>query len=169
LINIAPPPRYSTISDNSRMSTSSRGAESPPSANSVLSDSLLMQSGDTLPGDEYDPGTPGTDPGTPGDDPGTPSEDPGSPGDVPGSPGEDPGSPGEDPGSPGEDPGHIITPISQSEIDELVKLPVSESEWQARCIELESALQKFRDQAHNIRKLLRDKVSNNSYFLKMSN
>ena len=32
------------------------------------------------------------------------------------------------------------------------------ADWQARCIELELALQKFRDQAHNIRKLLRDKV-----------
>ena len=39
------------------------------------------------------------------------------------------------------------------------ELPETESEWQARCIELELALQKFRDQAHNIRKLLRDKVS----------
>ena len=36
--------------------------------------------------------------------------------------------------------------------------PTSEAEWQARCVELELALQKFRDQAHNIRKLLRDKV-----------
>merc|ERR1719266_3218087 len=39
------------------------------------------------------------------------------------------------------------------------ELPETESEWQARCIELELALQKFRDQAHNIRKLLRDKLS----------
>ena len=38
------------------------------------------------------------------------------------------------------------------------KVPETEAEWQARCLELELALQKFRDQAHNIRKLLRDKV-----------
>ena len=41
-------PRYSTLSD-SRMSTSSQGADSTPSANSVLSDSLLVQSADSLP------------------------------------------------------------------------------------------------------------------------
>ena len=44
LINIAPPPRYSTISD-SHMSTSSQGAESTPSANSVLSESSLVDMG----------------------------------------------------------------------------------------------------------------------------
>ena len=32
--------------------------------------------------------------------------------------------------------------------------------WQARCIELELSLQKFRDQAQNIRELLREKVRN---------
>ena len=37
-------------------------------------------------------------------------------------------------------------------------LPKTESEWQARCMELEMALQRFRDQAQNIRELLREKV-----------
>ena len=37
--------------------------------------------------------------------------------------------------------------------------PKNESEWQARCVELELALQRFRDQAQNIRELLREKVS----------
>ena len=37
--------------------------------------------------------------------------------------------------------------------------PKTESEWQARCVELELALQRFRDQAQNIRELLREKVS----------
>ena len=90
LINIAPPPRYSTISD-SHMSTSSQGAESTPSANSLLSES-----------------------------------------------------------------GELEVPATGS--SECKETPTSEAEWQARCVELELALQKFRDQAHNIRKLLRDKV-----------
>ena len=34
----------------------------------------------------------------------------------------------------------------------------SEAMWQGRCIELEESLQKFRDQAQNIRELLREKV-----------
>ena len=34
--------------------------------------------------------------------------------------------------------------------------------WQTRCVELEFALQKFRDQAQTIRELLREKVSNHS-------
>jgi hypothetical protein len=36
--------------------------------------------------------------------------------------------------------------------------PANESVWQARCIELEDSLQKFREQASNIRELLREKV-----------
>lgn len=113
LINMAPPPRYSTISD-SHMSTSSQGAESTPSANSVLSESsLVLQSGDILP------------------------------------------------------EAVELEASSGKTIEEQKKTmqpsPTSEAEWQARCIELEMALQKFRDQAHNIRKLLRDKVSKNLY------
>ena len=100
LINMAPPPRYSTISD-SHMSTSSQGAESTPSANSVLSESsLVLQTGD-------------------------------------------------------------ISALEKDAKKEDESRPTSEAEWQARCIELELALQKFRDQAHNIRKLLRDKVREN--------
>ena len=95
LINIAPPPRYSTISD-SHMSTSSQGAESTPSANSLLSES-----------------------------------------------------------------GELEVPATGS--SECKETPTSEAEWQARCVELELALQKFRDQAHNIRKLLRDKVRSIQY------
>ena len=34
----------------------------------------------------------------------------------------------------------------------------SETLWQGRCMELEESLQKFRDQAQNIRELLREKV-----------
>ena len=98
------PPRYSTLSD-SRMSTSSQGADSTPSANSVLSDSILLQSADSLP--------------------------------------------------------EATTTAASGGLqkkNETMMRPTSEAEWQARCIELELALQKFRDQAHNIRKLLRDKV-----------
>ena len=117
LINIAPPPRYSTISD-SHMSTSSQGAESTPSANSVLSESsLVLQSGDILPEAGYCEVVEATASGKSG--------------------------------SIGE---------QKTKSSEMME-PASESEWQARCIELELALQKFRDQAHNIRKLLRDKVS----------
>ena len=47
-------------------------------------------------------------------------------------------------------------------IAECKDTPATQEEWQARCVELELALQKFRDQAHNIRKLLRDKVSHES-------
>ena len=42
--------------------------------------------------------------------------------------------------------------------------PKNESEWQARCVELEMALQRFRDQAQNIRELLREKVGHFKYF-----
>ena len=87
------------------MSTSSQGADSTPSANSVLSDSILLQSADSLP--------------------------------------------------------EATTTAASGGLqkkNETMMRPTSEAEWQARCIELELALQKFRDQAHNIRKLLRDKV-----------
>ena len=126
LINAAPPPRYSNISENSRMSMSSQGADSTPSAHSLLSDSLLlMQSGDTLPGeDEAD----------------TPSSEGGH---------DDAGLEGPDGAQEEVSGGVLVKPE---------KAPVTEAEWQARCVELEMSLQKFRDQAHNIRKLLRDKV-----------
>ena len=107
-MNIAPPPRYSTISD-SHMSTSSQGAgDSTPSANSVLSDSsvILLQSEAAVAA------------------------------------------------------AASTTKTASSSKKIAGETPTSEAEWQARCIELELALQKFRDQAHNIRKLLRDKVSN---------
>ncbi len=35
----------------------------------------------------------------------------------------------------------------------------TEDAWQSRCLELEWSLQKFRDQAQNIREMLREKVS----------
>ena len=38
------------------------------------------------------------------------------------------------------------------------QLTRSEEAWQARCLELEWSLQKFRDQAQNIREMLREKV-----------
>ena len=96
------------------MSTSSQGADSTPSANSVLSDSILLQSADSLPEANTSP-TSAT----------------------------------------------VAQPSSGLKKNETMIMlrPTSEAEWQARCIELELALQKFRDQAHNIRKLLRDKVS----------
>ena len=104
------------------MSTSSQGAESTPSANSVLSESsLVLQSGDILPEAGYcEVDTVDA----------TTAMASGKSGCI------------------GE----------QKAKSEMIQ-PASESEWQARCIELELALQKFRDQAHNIRKLLRDKVS----------
>ena len=37
-------------------------------------------------------------------------------------------------------------------------LSAPEALWQGRCVELEESLQKFRDQAQNIRELLREKV-----------
>lgn len=40
--------------------------------------------------------------------------------------------------------------------------PAGEGAWQARCVELEWSLQKFRDQAQNIREMLREKVGPNS-------
>ncbi|XP_059087273.1 uncharacterized protein CG43867-like isoform X9 [Tigriopus californicus] len=40
-----------------------------------------------------------------------------------------------------------------------VHLPISDSGWQERCEELESSLQKFRDQAQSIRELLKEKLS----------
>ena len=88
------------------MSTSSQGADSTPSANSVLSDSILLQSADSLP----------------------------------------------------EATTTLAASSGLQKKNETMMRPTSEAEWQARCIELELALQKFRDQAHNIRKLLRDKV-----------
>ena len=96
------------------MSTSSQGADSTPSANSVLSDSILLQSADSLPEANTSSPTSAT-----------------------------------------------VAPSSGLKKNETMIMlrPTSEAEWQARCIELELALQKFRDQAHNIRKLLRDKVS----------
>ena len=129
LINMAPPPRYSTISD-SHMSTSSQGAESTPSANSVLSESsLVLQTSDILPEGE--------------DISGKSSSIEGIESAV------------------SEKPASSVLMVSMSG-DKADGLPASEAEWQARCIELELALQKFRDQAHNIRKLLRDKVSTNT-------
>ena len=97
------------------MSTSSQGADSTPSANSVLSDSILLQSADSLPEANTSSPTSAT----------------------------------------------AAQPSSGLKKNETMIMlrPTSEAEWQARCIELELALQKFRDQAHNIRKLLRDKVS----------
>ena len=117
LINVAPPPRYSTISD-SHMSTSSQGADSTPSANSVLSESslLLQSSGDTLP-------------------------------EVPPS----------EVSAEAVEAEAGVEASGQEDIEKKSETP-EEADWQARCIELELALQKFRDQAHNIRKLLRDKV-----------
>ena len=98
------------------MSTSSQGADSTPSANSVLSDSILLQSADSLPEANASSPTSAT-----------------------------------------------VAPQPSSGLKKnetmIMLRPTSEAEWQARCIELELALQKFRDQAHNIRKLLRDKVS----------
>ena len=120
-------PRYSTLSD-SRMSTSSQGADTTPSANSVLSDSLLVQSADSLP----ETTTAAT--GLPLGSSGSQDEDDG-------------------------DGGGLNGLSSPQKKNEAMMRPNSEAEWQARCIELELALQKFRDQAHNIRKLLRDKVS----------
>ena len=121
-------PRYSTLSD-SRMSTSSQGADSTPSANSVLSDSLLVQSADSLP--EATTAATGLPLGSSG------STDDGD----------------------GDDGGGLNGLSMPQKKNETMMRPNSEAEWQARCIELELALQKFRDQAHNIRKLLRDKVS----------
>ncbi len=101
-----PPMRFSSLSLGSRMSTSSQGAESTPSANSVLSDSCTtMKAGfgtENEGGDAYDE-------------------------------------------------------TCQTWVD--ISKPKTESEWQARCVELELALQRFRDQAQNIRELLREKVS----------
>ena len=57
-----------------------------------------------------------------------------------------------------------IERLEHSKTKNEIIMPATESEWQARCIELELALQKFRDQAHNIRKLLRDKVSKIYFF-----
>ena len=53
--------------------------------------------------------------------------------------------------------GELELPATGSS-SECKETPSTQAEWQARCVELELALQKFRDQAHNIRKLLRDKV-----------
>ena len=99
------------------MSTSSQGADSTPSANSVLSDSILLQSADSLPEANTSPTS------------------------------------------------ATVAPSSGLKKNETMIMlkPTSEAEWQARCIELELALQKFRDQAHNIRKLLRDKVSQTKF------
>lgn len=98
-----PPMRFSSMSLGSRMSTSSQGAESTPSANSVLSDSCTtMKAGFGAEGEAYDE-------------------------------------------------------TCQAWVD--TSKPKNESEWQARCVELEMALQRFRDQAQNIRELLREKVS----------
>jgi len=100
-----PPIRFSSMSLGSRMSTSSQGADSTPSANSVLSDSCTtMKAGFGVEND----------------------------------------------GSENYDE------TCQSWTD--ISKPKTESEWQARCIELELALQRFRDQAQNIRELLREKV-----------
>nr|XP_040582124.1 uncharacterized protein LOC121130443 [Lepeophtheirus salmonis] len=41
------------------------------------------------------------------------------------------------------------------------KTPSNEGEWKLRCLDLETSLQNFRDQAHMIRELLRDKVGRN--------
>ena len=123
--------RYSTLSD-SRMSTSSQGADSTPSANSVLSDSLLVQSADSLPETTCTAGT------------NLPLGSSGSSGST-------------DDGDGGLNGLNGLS--SPQKKNETMMRPNSEAEWQARCIELELALQKFRDQAHNIRKLLRDKVS----------
>ena len=104
------------------MSTSSQGADSTPSANSVLSDSILLQSADSLPEANASSPTSAT-----------------------------------------------VAPQPSSGLKKnetmIMLRPTSEAEWQARCIELELALQKFRDQAHNIRKLLRDKVSEQDFDL----
>jgi len=51
----------------------------------------------------------------------------------------------------------IIWPDVEDRLEDQPK-PKNESEWQARCVELELALQRFRDQAQNIRELLREKV-----------
>ncbi len=51
----------------------------------------------------------------------------------------------------------LLWPDVEERLDDQPQ-PKNESEWQARCIELEMALQRFRDQAQNIRELLREKV-----------
>jgi hypothetical protein len=55
----------------------------------------------------------------------------------------------------------LLWPDVEDRLDDLPK-PKTESEWQARCVELEMALQRFRDQAQNIRELLREKVGSHS-------
>ena len=147
LINMAPPPRYSTISD-SHMSTSSQGAESTPSANSVLSESsLVLQSGEILPTSTRDH-----------DD-----EEAGAASGV--------SSLRQASGTRGKSSSETVSQRYFKGKSETISTddyqsdePENEAEWQARCIELEMALQKFRDQAHNIRKLLRDKVSQSHLF-----
>jgi hypothetical protein len=57
----------------------------------------------------------------------------------------------------------LLWPDVEDRLDDQPQ-PKNESEWQARCMELEMALQRFRDQAQNIRELLREKVRSKSAF-----
>ena len=44
------------------------------------------------------------------------------------------------------------------------KDPDEPVDWQLRCLELEESLSSFRDQANRIREILKEKVSQESYF-----
>ena len=49
-------------------------------------------------------------------------------------------------------------PSGQADLAAATATGASDAMWQGRCIELEESMQKFRDQAENIRELLGEKV-----------
>ncbi len=172
---MAPPPRYSTVSSSSEqscyyddgMSTSSATLESPPSSTAALLSSIMS---DSAPATKETPVNPvlRSESFELVMSAMTEAANAAAGGKAEAEVEEEEASSAATPVPKEEDSKVLMTPAKE-EADSTSKVlmtptkeeaaaPADSPHWQARCIELEDSLQKFRDQAHGIRELLREKV-----------